>query len=99
MGAEEAFGRLFLCHSKWVGDKELGHGLAGRRKGTAESFLTAAGLAGGPGGGRLHWRALQHHLGPPPHPSALGVEPVHLLEHEVALEGDRGPPGSACHRG
>lgn len=74
-------------------------GWLGTGRAQAESFLTAVGLARGPGGGSLHWRALQHHLGPPPHPSALGVELVHLLEHKVALEGDRGPPGSACPQG
>ena len=53
----------------------------------------ARGSAWGWGGGSVHWRALQHHLGRPCSPSAPGAELVHFLAFLVALEGDRDRPG------
>lgn len=74
-------------------------GWPGTGRAQATSLLSAVDLAGG-WEDSVHWRALQHHLGPPRQPLCPGVELVHFLDrHRAALEGDRGPAGSACRQG
>ena len=84
----EPQGRLFLPHSRRVGSEELEPGVS--RPGKAPS---AGGSGWGWGGGIVHWRALQHHLGLPLQPLGPEQRSVHFLERLVSLEGDRALAG------
>lgn len=84
----EPQGRLFPPHSRRVGGEALVPGVSGTGR-----ARPPRGSAWGRGGGSVHWRALQHHLGCLCSPPAPGAELVHFLAFLVALEGDRDRPG------